>query len=491
MEERPGMCCALYNLCCFRETFRISSSKSYQEPIHFPIVHRFQVQQSSVIAARPQPRQQVTSSQDQDQDSFTPRRPNLSRPQSGKKSFTPSRPEGFKKLPNDDGDNVEDSKKSRSRPKFSGLLGNRNAEERRKLNNEESGNPSQLKATRRPVGSDIRQEVHVAEATNAAGIGARRLDASINPVVTRKRLLVGSESRRAPRVEVKEEPQPEGRGPRGRNLQSSPAREGRKISGGRGSNRSSPPPSPSPPPPQQSSRRAQPTATPILDNSRAKIRPVIAIPTAPPLPPVPVTPKEAVTEKPSEAPMVKESESPAAVEEADGEIQSIIEALQSTQDIPEPNTAPDTPQPSPAEESPAAEPSQPEEAIEKKVETPSEPMEETETEVKAEVKTEAESVKTAANTAFTPPEIVVNTPKEPKVEEPTRKPQQERTTSSRSSGSGRGAVKEVSRGQSRTTTRPTEDRETSRSGSRRTGQEGARETTNTDRSRTTSRSTRG
>lgn len=44
VEERPGLCCALYNLCCFRETFRISSGRSQtSEPVSLPIVHRFQV----------------------------------------------------------------------------------------------------------------------------------------------------------------------------------------------------------------------------------------------------------------------------------------------------------------------------------------------------------------------------------------------------------------------------------------------------------------
>ncbi|XP_066957807.1 proteoglycan 4-like [Macrobrachium rosenbergii] len=43
VEERPGLCCALYNLCCFRETPRISSIRSQgpQQPQSFPITHRF------------------------------------------------------------------------------------------------------------------------------------------------------------------------------------------------------------------------------------------------------------------------------------------------------------------------------------------------------------------------------------------------------------------------------------------------------------------
>lgn len=42
VEERPGLCCALYNLCCFRETPRISPKrKNDGPPPSIPIVHRF------------------------------------------------------------------------------------------------------------------------------------------------------------------------------------------------------------------------------------------------------------------------------------------------------------------------------------------------------------------------------------------------------------------------------------------------------------------
>ncbi|XP_042207991.1 uncharacterized protein LOC121856453 [Homarus americanus] len=44
VEERPGLCCALYNLCCSRESLRLSSTRNKkQEPTVLPIVHRFQV----------------------------------------------------------------------------------------------------------------------------------------------------------------------------------------------------------------------------------------------------------------------------------------------------------------------------------------------------------------------------------------------------------------------------------------------------------------
>lgn len=42
VEERPGLCCALYNLCCFRETPRISPKRKNEgPPPSIPIVHRF------------------------------------------------------------------------------------------------------------------------------------------------------------------------------------------------------------------------------------------------------------------------------------------------------------------------------------------------------------------------------------------------------------------------------------------------------------------
>ncbi|XP_069180449.1 uncharacterized protein [Procambarus clarkii] len=52
VEERPGLCCALYNLCCFRETFRIANRNQKIEPARLPIIHRFHVTPSP--ASRPQ-----------------------------------------------------------------------------------------------------------------------------------------------------------------------------------------------------------------------------------------------------------------------------------------------------------------------------------------------------------------------------------------------------------------------------------------------------
>lgn len=63
VEERPGLCCALYNLCCFRETFRISSIRNKKtDPVDFPIVHRFHVRPPAVEEPHTLPGLQTRSS---------------------------------------------------------------------------------------------------------------------------------------------------------------------------------------------------------------------------------------------------------------------------------------------------------------------------------------------------------------------------------------------------------------------------------------------
>ncbi|KAK8404536.1 hypothetical protein O3P69_007648 [Scylla paramamosain] len=460
VEERPGMCCALYNLCCFRETFRISSSKTKkQEPVSFPIVHRFHVnpptseEASRIPASRPAPR---PSFQPAEQDQNSPTRPTLS-----KKPFRPSQSDGFKKLPDDD--NTDDSKKPRSRPKFSSIL-NRNAAETR--------------GTRRPAGVDIRLEVSAPEVAEAEPMGgSRRLDASINPVVTRKRLLVNTEPRQ-PRVQA-EESEPEERVPRGRKLQDSPAREGRTLSGGRSTSRPTPPqsnrlaapPQSNRPAASQQSTRSQPAVPEI---PRVSTRTPAKVPPTSPQPAQVDTPKTTTEVKPSAAPAtvqpVKESESPDAEGEASDTVDTIISTVQEASGTPVDPTST-----APAAEDVAAE-TNPEAPEKKAAETPSEQAE-TETETDA-----AEPVKAPANTAFTPPEIVVNIPEVSRTEEPARERGSSRSTDSRAQEASRGQSQprseEQTQGRSRTTTRGQNgDRTTSRTAS----QAAVRENTDTAR----------
>lgn len=411
------------------------------EPVSFPIVHRFQVHPPSAAEAsripggRGPPRpsfpaaQQSFASQDQD----SPRTSSFTRPQLSKKPFRPERPGEFKKLPGDDGDNPNESKKPKSRPKFSGFLGNR------KFADEvESATPSQLKVTRRPAGTDIRQETPTLEAGKAEPMGSRRLDASINPVVTRKRLLVTTEGRPAARRGERKQEEPEEREPRGRTLQVTPARAGRKLGGGRSSTQ--------PSSPQQTSGRAQTAVAAGQENPRPPARRPTQAPPAPPVQSIKDdTPKIRVEEKARAAPAnvqkpeaVTESESPAGAEEPSDTVDSIIDALQqaATKSI--------SPEQSPAaEENHVGEASQPEAVVEKVPETQAEAVEKTEAETEADT---AEPAKTPANTAFSPPEIVVKTPEEPKVANPTvekpadtnEEPTQERAGSSRTRSSARG-----------------------------------------------------
>ncbi|XP_045124432.1 proteoglycan 4-like isoform X2 [Portunus trituberculatus] len=479
------MCCALYNLCCFRETFRISSSKTTkQEPVSFPIVHRFQVnsptpeQTSRIPGSKPAPRPSFQPAQ---QNQNSPRRPTLS-----KKPFRPSQSEGFKKLPEDD--NTDDSKKSISHPKFSSLL-NKNAAETR--------------VTRRPAGVDIRQEVIVPEVLEAEPMGgSQRLDASINPVVTRKRLLVNHEPRQ-PRLQV-EESEPEERGPRGRRLQDTPSREGRKLSGGRSTSRPAPPQSSRPSAPTQSNRPSappqsnrpsappqsnRPSAPPQSNRPAASQQSTRSQPAAPAIPAVPSTktpakapptspqpaqaetPKTTTEVKPSAAPAtaepVKESESPDVEAEASETIDTIVSTVQEASDTPANPTLT-----SPAAKEGATAETNPEAGEETTPEILSEPAE-TKTETDA-----AEPVETAANTAFTPPEIEVDIPEIPKVtnpraEEPaaTKEPAQERgsTRSTGARGQSQSRNEEPTQERSRTTSRGQNgDRTTSRTASQST-----------------------
>ncbi|KAK3856570.1 hypothetical protein Pcinc_037112 [Petrolisthes cinctipes] len=108
VEERPGLCCALYNLCCFRETFRITSRKTGKEtPVSFPIIHRFhtpamqthQAVSSSVVPqGSPQARQQEQIPRDL-QPASSPKIPRLFRPQPLKKPSNPLFPQSLTKSP--------------------------------------------------------------------------------------------------------------------------------------------------------------------------------------------------------------------------------------------------------------------------------------------------------------------------------------------------------------------------------------------------------
>lgn len=415
VEERPGMCCALYNLCCFRETFRISSSKSHtQEPVSFPIVHRFHVppptlQEAINPAPRPAPRPTFSApkqtTDNLDQDSFTaPKRPSFNRPQLSKKTFQPERPQSFKKpqgpedeepstgfsglnRPNDDND------KPKTRPKF-GFLANRKAlEERRKL--EPQGQPSsQVKVTRRPATADIRQEVPTHEVMMAEAQGPRRLDASINPTVTRKRIKQASETRQeAGNVQV-------------RKIAVTPVRAGRTLGAGRSATR---------PSVQQTSGRGQSVAVAGQEDPRPPTRRPSQ---TPPPPVIEATPKVTVEEilsvtvAAAKIPEpVKESESTLIEQEASSPAEAILSAVEQTQETDAPPT-PTGEKSSIPKEDQATKPSQQEEAMEKKMEPSTGEMEE---ETKPEMKDEKSAPETPEKAAFAPPEIEVNIPKEPKV----------------------------------------------------------------------------
>lgn len=469
------MCCALYNLCCFRETFRISSSKSHtQEPVSFPIVHRFHVppptlQEAISPASRPAPRpafsapKQSTDNLDQ-ASSTAPKRPSFNRPQLSKKTFRPERPQSLKKPqgPEDEEPSTgfsgvnrpdDDNDKPKTRPKF-GFLANRKAlEERRKL--ESQGQPdSQVKVTRRPATADIRQEALTHEVMVAESQGPRRLDASINPMVTRKRIKQPGETRQEARnVQV-------------RKIEVTPAREGRTLGVGRSITR---------PSVQQTSARAQSV---VVAGQEDPPRPAARRPSQTPAPPVTeATPKVTVKEivgatvaaAKTPEPM-KESESTLIEQEASSPAETIISVVKQPQET-DAAIAPTGEKSSMPKEDQASEPSQQEEAMEKKMEASAGEMEEgTKPEM---MKDEKSAPETPEKAAFAPPEIEVNIPKEPKeatapqagaaaVEEPART----RGGSSRSRSSARdqpstteaaqtqGRSRSRGRGTSRTASQP-------------------------------------
>ncbi|XP_050736784.1 proteoglycan 4-like [Eriocheir sinensis] len=421
VEERPGMCCALYNLCCFRETFRISSSKSHsQEPVNFPIVHRFHVPPPTLQEAinpaprpaqRPAPRPAFSApkqtTDNLDQDSITaPKRPSFNRPQLSKKTFRPERPQSLKKPqgPEEEeepstgvsGPNQPDGDddKPKTRPKF-GFLANRKAqEERRKLESQEEPG-SQVKVTRRPATADIRQEVATHEVMVAESQGSRRLDASINPMVTRKRIKQPGETRQeSSSVQV-------------RKTDDTPAREGRTLGAGRSIIR---------PAVQQTSGRGQSVAVAGQEDPRPPTRRPSQTPPPPVIeatPRVPVKEILGATVAAAKIPEpVKESESTLIKQEASSQVETIISAVEQAQET-DAALAPTGEKSSVPKEDEASEPSQQEEATEKKMEPSAGEMEEgTKPEV---MKDEKSGPETPEKAAFAPPEIEVNIPKEPKV----------------------------------------------------------------------------
>ncbi|XP_047502631.1 pollen-specific leucine-rich repeat extensin-like protein 1 [Penaeus chinensis] len=100
VEERPGLCCALYNLCCFRETPRISPKrKNDGPPPSIPIVHRFsfptsvsQQRAPTSPAVAPAPAARPPAPRD-DQPREPPRKTSPNRPQLPRK--LPGRPRDF------------------------------------------------------------------------------------------------------------------------------------------------------------------------------------------------------------------------------------------------------------------------------------------------------------------------------------------------------------------------------------------------------------
>ncbi|XP_042886754.1 sporozoite surface protein 2-like [Penaeus japonicus] len=119
VEERPGLCCALYNLCCFRETPRISPRRKNEEPASIPIVHRFSFPTSAnhqrtqtAPASAPAPR---------------PPAPRDEQPQPPRKT-SPNRPQLPRKLANRPRDSEDEQD---TRPSF--LSGPRRPQPPRKL----------------------------------------------------------------------------------------------------------------------------------------------------------------------------------------------------------------------------------------------------------------------------------------------------------------------------------------------------------------------
>lgn len=480
------MCCALYNLCCFRETFRISSSKSHsQDPVSFPIVHRFHVPPPTLQEAiNPAPRPAFSApklaTDNLDQDSFTaPKRPSFNRPQLSKKTFRPERPQSLKKPqgPEDEEPSTgfnrpdDDSDKPKTRPKF-GFLANRKAlEERRKLG-PQGQQGTQVKVTRRPATADIRQEAVTQEVMVAESQGPRRLDASINPMVTRKRIKQPGETRQeASNVQVRKV------------AVAPPPREGRTLGAGRSATR---------PSVQQTSGRGQ---SGVVAGQEDPHPPTRRPSQTPPPPVIEATPKVSVEEILSATAgvakvpePVKESESTVIEQEASSPAETIISAVEQEQKT-DAVVAPTGEELSMPKEDQASEPSQQEEAMEKKME-PS--AGETEEGTKSDMMKEEKSApETPEKAAFTPPEIEVNIPKEPQVgsaplagaailEEPARtrggssrsrtsaRDQPSTTESTQTQGRSRGRGSSRGRGASRTASQPVaEETEATPSASRR------------------------
>ncbi|XP_071520397.1 LOW QUALITY PROTEIN: uncharacterized protein [Panulirus ornatus] len=94
VEERPGLCCALYNLCCFRETLRISSNRNKkEEPVDFPIFHRFHVNPLQSQATRITMPGLVTRSQAETRKSSSQAAPSTRNNPSSLRRSDPRRPQ--------------------------------------------------------------------------------------------------------------------------------------------------------------------------------------------------------------------------------------------------------------------------------------------------------------------------------------------------------------------------------------------------------------